>query len=60
MMGFIGLIFSVLDTSIFDVYSISSHNYAGTCMVVVSLVLLIVGLPLYTIKKTLSYAKAKT
>ncbi len=60
MMGFIGLIFSVLDTSIFDVYSISSHNYAGTCMVVVSLVLLIIGLPLYTIKKTLSYAKAKT
>ena len=60
MMGFIGLIFSVLDTSIFDVYSISSHNYAGTCMVVVSLVILIVGLPLYTIKKTLSYAKAKT
>ena len=60
MMGFIGLIFSVLDTSIFDVYSISSHNYAGTCMVVVSLVLLIRGLPLYTIKKTLSYAKAKT
>jgi hypothetical protein len=60
MMGFIGLIFSVLDTPIFDVYSINSHNYAGTYMVFVSLILLLVGLPLYTIKKTLSYAKAKT
>ncbi len=59
MMGFIGLIFSLLDTSIFDVYSVISHNYAGTYMVVVSLLLLLVGLPLYTIKKTLSYAKTK-
>lgn len=59
MMGFIGLIFSLLDTPIFEVYSVNSHNYTGTYMVVVSLLLLLVGLPLYTIKKTLSYAKTK-
>ena len=60
MMGFIGLIFSVLDNPIFDVYSLPSHNYAGTYMVIVSIILLLVGLPLYTIKKTLSYTKTKT
>ncbi len=59
MMGFIGLMFSVLDTSIFKVYSVSSHNYAGTSMVIVSLILLLIGLPLYIIKKTLSYVKVK-
>ena len=59
MMGFIGLMFSVLDTSIFNVYSVSSHNYAGTSMVIVSLILLLIGLPLYIIKKTLSYVKVK-
>jgi hypothetical protein len=60
MMGFIGLIFSVLDISIFDVYSVPSHNYAGTYMVIVSIILLLIGLPLYTIKKTLSHIKTKT
>ena len=60
MMGFIGLIFSVLDTPIFEVYSVISHNYAGTYMVVVSLILLLLGLPFYIIKKTISYAKVKT
>jgi hypothetical protein len=43
MMGFIGLIFSVLDNPIFDVYSLPSHNYAGTYMVIVSIILLLVG-----------------
>ncbi len=60
MMGFMGLIFSVSDSSIFDVYSVSNHNYAGTWMVIVSIILLFIGLPLYTIKRTLSYTKAKT
>lgn len=59
MMGFIGLIFSVLDTSIFNVYSVNSHNYAGTYMLVVSIILLLVGLPFYLISKTLSYVKVK-
>jgi hypothetical protein len=57
MMGFVGLIFSVLDNSIYTVYSIAGHNYAGTAMVVVSIILLIVALPSYAIKKTVSYAK---
>jgi hypothetical protein len=59
MMGFVGLIFSVLDNSIYTVYSVTGHNYAGTAMVVVSIILLIVGLPSYAIKKTVSYAKTK-
>jgi hypothetical protein len=59
MMGFVGLVFSVLDNSIYAVYSITGHNYAGTAMVVVSIILLIVGLPSFAIKKTVSYAKTK-
>ena len=59
MMGFVGLIFSVLDNSIYTVYSIAGHNYAGTAMVVVSIILLIVALPSFAIKKTISYAKTK-
>jgi hypothetical protein len=59
MMGFIGLIFSVLDNPIYSVYTIAAHNYAGTSMVIVSIILLIVGLPIYTIKKTLIYIKTK-
>lgn len=60
MMGFIGLIFSVLDNPIFHAYSIPGHNYAGANMVIVSIILLIIGLPLYIIKKTLTYTKSKT
>ncbi len=59
MMGFVGLIFSVLDTSIFSVYSVNSHNIAGMYMVVVSILLLIIGLPFFIIKKTLDYTKVK-
>ena len=59
MMGFVGLIFSVLDTSIFTVYSVNSHNIAGMYMVVVSILLLLIGLPFFIIKKTLDYAKVK-
>ncbi|MGN6347664.1 MAG: DUF1404 family protein [Candidatus Nitrosocosmicus sp.] len=59
MMGFVGLIFSVLDNSIYTVYSITGHNYAGTAMVIVSIILLIVALPSYAIKKTVTYAKTR-
>lgn len=59
MMGLIGLLFSLTDTAVFNVYSVGSHNYAGSFMVIVSVILLIVGLPLYIIKKTLSYTKIK-
>jgi hypothetical protein len=59
MMGFVGLIFSILDNSIYTVYSITGHNYAGTAMVIVSIILLVVALPSFAIKKTISYAKTK-
>jgi len=59
-MGFMGLIFSVLDEPLYVVYSIAGHNYAGTSMVIVSILLLVVFLPIYTIKKTLIYIKTKT
>jgi hypothetical protein len=60
MMGFIGLIFSVLDDPIYSVYTVAAHNYAGSTMVIVSIILLLIGLPIYAIKKTLIYIKTKT
>ena len=60
MMSFIGLIFSVLNDSIYSVYTIAAHNYAGTSMVIVGILLLLIGLPIYAIKKTLIYIKTKT
>ena len=60
MMGFIGLIFSVLDDPIYSVYTVAAHNFAGTSMVIVSIILLLIGLPIYAIKKTLIYIKTKT
>jgi len=60
MMSFIGLIFSVLNESIYSVYTIAAHNYAGTAMVIFGIILLLVGLPIYAIKKTLIYIKTKT
>lgn len=59
MMGFTGLIFSVIDDAIYPVYSVAGHNLAGTAMVIVSVILLLVGLPFYAIKKTLIYTKSK-
>lgn len=58
MMGFAGLLFSVLDRPVYTAYSTAGHNEAGTYMIVTSMLLLLVGLPLFLVKRTLSYIKA--
>lgn len=58
MMGFSGLLFSVLDGQIYSVYSVADHNDAGTYMIITSTLLLVIGLPLYLIQRTLFYVKS--
>ncbi len=58
MMGFSGLLFAVLDGQIYSVYSIADHNDAGTYMILTSTLLLVIGLPLYLIQRTLFYVKS--
>jgi cytochrome c oxidase assembly factor CtaG len=55
MMSFAGLLFSVLDIPVYRVYSVDDHNEAGAYMIISCILLLLVGLPFYLIKKTLSY-----
>jgi len=57
MMSFIGLIFSVLDNPTYSGYIVDAHNYAGTFMVIVSLIFSLIGLQIYSTKKTLIYIK---
>ncbi len=56
-MSFIGLIFSVLDNLTYSGYIVNAHNYAGMPMVIVSIIFLLIGLPIYATKKTLIYIK---
>jgi cytochrome c oxidase assembly factor CtaG len=58
MMGFSGLLFSVLDGQVYSAYSMADHNDAGTYMIITSTLLLVIGLPLYLIRRTLFYVKA--
>jgi len=57
MMGFVGLMFSVLDKPIYLVYSVNSHNTAGIWMLIMCIVLLVIVLPAYLIKRALFYAR---
>jgi cytochrome c oxidase assembly factor CtaG len=59
IMGFAGLMFSVLDKPIYLVYSVNSHNDAGYWMLIMCLVLLLIALPAYLIKRTLFYVRVK-
>ncbi|MGE0389093.1 MAG: DUF1404 family protein [Candidatus Nitrosocosmicus sp.] len=59
MMGAMGIIFSLLQDPIYSVYSVPSHNYAGTYMLVTGLVILLGFMPYYLIRKTLSYVKSR-
>jgi hypothetical protein len=60
MMGFSGLIFVILDSQIYQVYSISSHHNAGNYMIISFSALLLVITPAYLIKRTIFHLKAKT
>jgi hypothetical protein len=59
VMAFAGLMFAVLQTPIYTVYSVSSHNDAGTYMLVTCILLLLVGLPAYLIHRTLFHVRIK-
>lgn len=59
VMGFAGLMFSLLDKPIYLVYSVSSHNNAGTFMLVSCILLLLVILPAYLIRRTLFHMHVK-
>ena len=59
VMGFAGLMFSLLDKPIYLVYSVSSHNNAGTFMLVCCILLLLVVLPAYLIRRTLFHMHAR-
>jgi cytochrome c oxidase assembly factor CtaG len=58
MMGFAGLLFSVLDSQIYFAYPLWQHNEAGFYMVITSTLLLVVGLPMYLVKRTITYVRA--
>ncbi|MDQ6862233.1 MAG: DUF1404 domain-containing protein [Thermoproteota archaeon] len=57
IMGFAGLMFSVLDRPVYLVYSVNSHNNAGTYMLVSCIILLLVVLPAYLIRRTLFHMR---
>jgi Protein of unknown function (DUF1404) len=59
IMGFAGLMLSVLDKPIYLVYSVNSHNNAGIWMLTMCIVLLVIVLPAYLIKRSLFYARIR-
>jgi cytochrome c oxidase assembly factor CtaG len=59
IMGFAGLMFSVLDKPIYLVYSVDSHNNAGTWMLLVCIILLVIVLPSYLIHRTLLHVRIR-
>ena len=52
-MGLAGLMFSVLDKPVYLVYSVKSHNNTGTWMLIMCIVLLVIVLLFYLIKRAL-------
>ncbi len=59
IMGFAGLMLSVSDKPIYFVCSINSHHNAGIWMTIMCIVLLVIVLPVYLIKRTLFYAQIR-
>ena len=59
IMGFAGLMFSLLDKPVYLVYSVSSHNNAGTYMLISCIIILLVVLPAYLIRRTLFHLHAR-
>lgn len=60
MMGFVGLIFVIMDGQIYRVYSITSHQDAGIYMIISSILLLLVITPVYLIRRTMLHLKARS
>ena len=60
MMGFSGLILAISDSQIYRVYSISSHQNAGIYMIISFVILLLVIMPAYLIRRTLFHINTFT
>ena len=60
MMGFAGLMLAVLDKPIYKVYTVSSHNNAGTYMIILSMVLALIVFPAYLIHRTLFHIRFRS
>ena len=60
IMAFAGLFFIVSHKRIYIIYSVSSHNDAGTYMIVSCLLLLFIGLPLFLIQRTLFHIRIRS
>ena len=58
MMGFAGLLFSVFDRPLYPPYNLVEHKEAGGYMVLISTLLLLVGLPVYLVKRSMSYVRS--
>jgi hypothetical protein len=57
MMGFEGLLLSVTQTSAYTVYSLHDHNDAGTYMILISILMLLIGFPAYLIHRALFHTR---
>jgi Protein of unknown function (DUF1404)/Cytochrome c oxidase caa3 assembly factor (Caa3_CtaG) len=60
IMAFAGLMFAVTTTPIYPIYSVSSHNDAGTYMLITCLLLLLVVLPTYLIYRAFFHLRIRT
>jgi hypothetical protein len=60
MMGFSGLILAISDSQIYRVYSISSHHNAGIYMIISFVILLLVIMPAYLIRRTMFHINTST
>jgi len=59
MMGLGGLMFAILESPIYQVYSIISHHNTGFYMIISSILLLVVITPLYLIRRTVFHLRVK-
>jgi hypothetical protein len=59
IMAFAGLMFAVTTTPVYPIYSVSSHNDAGTYMLVTCILLLLGVLPAYLIHRAIFHLRIK-
>ncbi|MFZ0696205.1 MAG: DUF1404 family protein [Nitrososphaeraceae archaeon] len=60
IMGFFGLMFSVLDKPVYHVYSVEGHNNAGIYMIASCMLLFLIVLPAYLINRTLFHIRIRS
>ena len=60
MMGFAGLMLTVTDSRVYLVYSVQSHNNAGTYMIILSIIFALIIFPAYLIHRTLFHIRLRS